>query len=284
MVIYILHELTKFLKRHLTNILQANEINNVFSSFDQIGEIVIIRIPDELSNRKKIIGEVLLDKIKKAKSIYRQSSVVKGDFRIRELELLAGIDTTETEYKEYGCRFNVDVRQVFFSPRLSTERNRISNLVKDGENIINMFGGIGMFSILIAKKKKCNIYNMDINPDAIRLCKKNLELNKIKGNVIPMCGDASNLINELDETADRTLMLLPERTDNFLDSAVLGTKNNGIIHYYCHIHADKKNALERATKHYFNIIKIKSTVLHSNIVRAIGPKYYQIAIDANIRK
>jgi len=276
--------LTKFLKRHLINILQANEINNLFSSFDQIGEIVIIRIPDELSNSKKIIGEVLLDKIKKAKSIYRQSSVVKGDFRIRELELLAGIDTTETEYKEYGCRFNVDVRKVFFSPRLSTERNRIANLVKDGENIINMFGGIGMFSILIAKKKKCNIYNMDINPDAIRLCKKNLELNKMKGNVIPMCGDASNLINELDETADRTLMLLPERTDNFLDSAVLGTKNNGIIHYYCHIHADKKNALERATKHYFNTIKIKSTVLHSNIVRAIGPKYYQIAIDANIRK
>lgn len=276
--------MTRFLKKSLVNILQSYEIGNVFSSFDQIGDIVIIRIPEDLLHRKKIIGEVLLDKIKKAKSIYRQSSVVKGDFRTRELEFLAGIDKTETEYKEYGCRFNVDVKTVFFSPRLSTERNRISELTENGENIINMFGGIGMFSILIAKKKKCNIYNIDINPEAIRLCKKNLKLNKMVGNVIPICGDASDIINELHDMSDRTLMLLPERSDSFLDSAILGTKSNGVIHYYCHIHANKKNAIECAVKHYFNITKIKSSILHANIVRAIGPRYYQIAIDANIIK
>ena len=78
---------------------------------------------------------------------------MKGEFRTRDLEIIAGDDKTETEYKESGCRFIVDVRKAFFSPRLSSERMRISELVNDGEVIVNMFGGIGMFSIIAAKRK-----------------------------------------------------------------------------------------------------------------------------------
>ena len=62
-----------------------------------------------------------------------RSSDVEGDFRTRNLEILAGEDNTETEYKEFGCKFTVDVENAFFSPRLSTERERIANLIQDGE-------------------------------------------------------------------------------------------------------------------------------------------------------
>ena len=181
--------MTRMLKKALYNVLSNYEIDNVFSSFDQIGDIIIIRIPDELLSKKKIIGEIILQKVKTANSVFRQKSIVKGEFRIRELELLAGDDKSETMYKESGCRFMVDVNKVFFSPRLSTERTRIKNLVQDGEIIINMFGGIGMFSILAAKNKKCIVYNIDINPIAIKLCKRNIELNKLQGNVIPIYAD-----------------------------------------------------------------------------------------------
>ena len=71
---------------------------------------------------------------------FYQSSSVEGEFRTRDLEIIAGDDKTETEYKESGCRFIVDVRKAFFSPRLSSERIRISELVNDGEVIVNMFG------------------------------------------------------------------------------------------------------------------------------------------------
>ncbi len=274
------------LKRALENVLSKKENEDLFSAFDQIGEIIIVRIPDSLLAKKQIIGETLLEQVKTAKSVFYQSSSVEGDFRTRELEILAGLNKTETEYKEFGCRFVVDVQKAFFSPRLSTERDRIADLVQDDEVVINMFGGVGMFSIIAAKRKKCTIYNIDINPVATKLCKKNIELNKLKGNVTSIHGDASQIIEEkLKDKGDRVLMLLPERSDEFLNSAISATKKNGIIHYYSHIHADEKSqAPKLSEKHYLEITPVKSKILDSKIVRAVGPRYYQTVVDTRITK
>ena len=274
------------LKRALENILTSQESQELISSFDQIGDIIIVRIPDSLLAKKKLIGETLLNEVKIAKSVFYQASAVEGDFRTRNLEILAGEDKTETEYKEFGCKFTVDVENAFFSPRLSTERERIANLVQDGETIVNMFAGVGMFSIMIAKKKKCTVYSIDINPIAAKLCEKNIIANKLAGNVISINGDASQIIQEqLENKSDRTLMLLPERSDEFLKSAISATKSGGIIHYYSHIHADKKsNAGKLSEEHYLQVTPVKSEILGSKIVRAIGPRYYQTVVDVKISK
>lgn len=274
------------LKRALEGILTDQESEELFSAFDQIGDIIVIRIPDSLLSKKKVIGETLLKEVSTAKSVLYQSSDVSGDFRTRSLELLAGEDKTETEYKEFGCRFFVDVEKAFFSPRLSTERERIADIIRDGETVINMFGGVGMFSILAAKNKKCTVYNIDINPVASQLCEKNISLNKLVGEVISLNGDAAQIVNDqLKEKGDRTLMLLPERSDEFLESAILATKNGGIIHYYSHIHADKKqDAPKLSEEHYLKVTNVKSEILGSKIVRAVGPRYYQTVVDVKITK
>ena len=274
------------LKRSLENILTSQESQELISSFDQIGDIIIVRIPDSLLTKKKLIGETLLNEVKIAKSVFYQASAVEGDFRTRNLEILAGEDKTETEYKEFGCRFTVDVENAFFSPRLSTERERIANLVQDGETVVNMFAGVGMFSIMIAKKKRCTVYSIDINPIASKLCEKNIISNKLAGNVISINGDASQVIQEqLENKSDRTLMLLPERSDEFLESAINATKSGGIIHYYSHIHADKKsNAGKLSEEHYLQVTPVKSEILGSKIVRAVGPRYYQTVVDVKISK
>ena len=274
------------LKRALEGVLTDQESEELFSAFDQIGDIIVIRIPDSLLSKKKVIGETLLKEVSTAKSVLYQSSDVSGDFRTRSLELLAGEDKTETEYKEFGCRFFVDVEKAFFSPRLSTERERIADVIRNGETVINMFGGVGMFSILAAKNKKCTVYNIDINPVASQLCEKNISLNKLVGEVISLNGDATQIVNEqLKEKGDRTLMLLPERSDEFLESAILATKNGGIIHYYSHIHADKKQDTPKLSEeHYLKVTNVKSEILGSKIVRAIGPRYYQTVVDVKIIK
>ena len=272
------------LKEAVTGILSETEIEDLYGAFDQIGDIIILRIPDSLVSKKEIIGKVLLEKVKTAKSVFYQSSPVSGDFRTRKLELLAGEDKTETAYKEHGCRFIVDVEKAFFSPRLSTERDRIANLIQDGETVINMFGGVGMFSIIAAKKKKCTVYNIDINPNASRLCERNINLNKLVGKVESITGDATKIIEEkLTGVGDRILMLLPERSDEFLDSAIKATKKNGVIHYYCHVHGDKKNEVSRLAKeHFLEVMKIKTEVLGSKIVRPVGPRFYQAVVDAKL--
>lgn len=274
------------LKKALENVLSEKESEELFSAFDQVGEIIIVRIPESLLPKKKIIGEKLLEQVKTARSVFYQSSSVEGDFRTRNLEIIAGEDNTVTEYKEFGCRFIVDVEKAFFSPRLSTERDRISNLVQDGELVINMFGGVGMFSIIAAKRKKCTVYNIDINPIAANLCEKNIKLNKLAGKVISIQGDAAQIVEErLKNKGDRVLMLLPERSDEFLSSAISATKSNGMIHYYSHIHADKKSqAAKNSEKHYQDISPVKSKILYSKIVRAVGPRYYQTVVDVRITK
>lgn len=274
------------LKKTLESILSPQESEELISAFDQIGDIIIVRIPDSLLDKKKIIGETLLNEVKIVKSVFYQASPVEGDFRTRDLEILAGEDKTETEYKEFGCRFTVDVANAFFSPRLSTERERIANLIQDGETVVNMFAGVGMFSIMAAKQKKCTVYSIDINPIASKLCEKNIKQNKLVGKVISINGETSEVIkNQLTDVADRTLMLLPERSDEFLASAIKTTKSGGIIHYYCHMHADKKqDAGKLSEKHFIEVCPVKYEILSSKIVRPVGPRYYQTVVDVKITK
>lgn len=274
------------LKKALESILSEQESQELISSFDQIGDIIIVRIPDSLLSKKKIIGETLLKQVKIANSVFYQASAVEGDFRTRNLEILAGDNKTETEYKEFGCKFTVDVENAFFSPRLSTERERISNSVQNGETVVNMFAGVGMFSVMIAKKKKCTVYSIDINPIAAKLCEKNIKSNKLAGSIVSINGDALKIIREqLQNKSDRTLMLLPERSDEFLESAISATKDGGIIHYYSHIHADKKSdAGKLSEEHYLQTSPVKSEILGSKIVRAVGPRYYQTVVDVKISK
>lgn len=274
------------LKNALEGVLTSKELDELISAFDQIGDIIIVRIPDSLLEKKKIIGETLLKNVKVAKSVFFQATPVKGDFRTRKLEILAGEDKTETEYKEFGCKFTVDVENAFFSPRLSTERERIANLINEGEIIVNMFAGVGMFSIMAAKKQKCTVYSIDINPTASLLCERNLLANKLLGKVISINDDAAHVIKEqLRNKSDRTLMLLPERSDEFLQSAIDATRNKGIIHYYSHIHSDKKtNAGNLSEEHFLQITPVKSEILGSRIVRPVGPRYYQTVVDVRITK
>ena len=278
--------MTRMLKKALENILSDEDTKDLVSAFDQIGDIIIVRIPDSLISKKKIIGKALLEQVKTAKTVFHQSSPVEGDFRTRNLELIVGEEKTETEYKENGCRFIVDVEKAFFSPRLSTERERIANLVNDNAVIINMFGGVGMFSLLAARKKSCTVYNIDINPVASKLCEENIKLNKLKGRVISLNGDASEIIKkQLQDKADRVLMLLPERSDEFLDAAISSLKRNGIIHYYSHIHAEKKqDAPKLSEEHFLNINKIQAEILDSRVVRPVGPRFYQTVVDIKIQR
>ena len=278
--------MTKMLKRVLQDILSEEENEELISAFDQIGDIIIVRIPDSLVSKKQVIWKTLLEQVSNANSVFFQSSPVEGDFRTRQLEIIAGEDKTQTEYKENGCRFIVDVEKAFFSPRLSTERERIAGLVKEGEVIINMFGGVGMFSLLAAKNTQCTVYNIDINPIATQLCKENVQINKLKGEVISLNGDASKVIkDQLIGKADRILMLLPERSDEFLNSALLGLKNKGVIHYYSHMHADKKqDAVKLSEEHFLSINKTNAQIITSRNVRPIGPRFYQTVVDAEISK
>jgi tRNA (guanine37-N1)-methyltransferase len=275
------------LKQVLGSVLNAEEAAQVYSAFDQIGEIVIIKIPYSLTPKRELIAKAILDNVKTAKAVYAQASPVRGDFRVRDLEFLAGDSRTITEYKEHGCRFKVDVATTYFSPRLSTERLRIARMVRDNETIVNMFAGVGTFSIVIAKvNKTCKVFSIDSNSAASELCEVNAKLNKVQDRVVSISGDAAEVIKgHLAGQADRVLMPLPERGNEFVDPAVLAVKQEGIVHYFAHIKADDKNTARMlgVTEAQQAFKRYDHKVLGLKVVRQVGPRIYQVVADVSIK-
>ena len=199
------------------------------TSFDRIGGIIIIKIPDDLLNYSKKIGDSFLI-WKNIKSVANDYGV-KGESRIRDIQIIAGNNNTETIHKENGLVFKLDISKVYFSPRLAMERIRVQKQIKENEIIIDMFSGIGPFTILIAKfSNPKKIFAIDINEYAIYYLKENIKRNKVS-NITPICGDAK-IINKDLEKADRIIMNLPHSSFEFLISALSKLKSTGVIHYY----------------------------------------------------
>ncbi|RLG61308.1 class I SAM-dependent methyltransferase family protein [Candidatus Geothermarchaeota archaeon] len=260
-------------------------------SMDVIGDIAIIKVPEELIDLKFEIGKAIIDELKYIKVVFRQASEVSGIYRLRRLEWLAGERRSTTIYVEHGCRFMVDVEKVYFSPRLSNERIRIANLVEDGETVINMFAGVGPYSIIIAKKKpKTIVYSIDINPEAVRLHIENCRLNKVQDRVKVIQGDSFKILKEeLIGVADRVLMPLPERALEGVDAALSGLKDRGFIHVYLHVpyRLGEKEALSEAIELVRSkILKlgVKKAEFKANRVREVKTRVLQVCVDAFVEK
>ncbi len=272
------------LKALLGDILEQGERRTVMSSYDVIGDIIVVKIPDSLLHKKYAIGKRLLDCTRSAKSVFMQTSSVEGEFRLRKLELLAGANRTLTEYHEHGCRFKVDIREVYFSPRLATERLRIAQSVRDGELITNMFAGVGTFSILIAKRNPSSrIFSIDSNPIASVLCLINSRLNGVQDRVYPICGDARYVASsKLLGLSHRVLMPLPEKAKEFVQAGIACVRaDGGVVHYFMNVRAlNKKEAITEgklqvteAFRQYYHIVNM------TRVVREVGPRYYQTVSD-----
>lgn len=279
--------MTKMLKEILQERLDSTELEKLSSSFDIIGTIAIIKIPESLTSKRKLIADALIEEIRPVKSVFCQVSAIEGDYRLRKLELISGENSPITEYKEHGCTFKVDVINTYFSPRLSTERLRIAKLTEPNEVIVNMFGGVGTFSIIISRyNKSAKVYSIDSNPIAVDMCRQNIEINKLTGNVFPVLGDAEQEIHKgLKGIAKRVLMPLPEKAKDFVDAAVSSLENgSGTIHYFCHVGADnKKNAIQNGimdTSESFS--KFDHTIRNVRVVREVGPRFYQIVSDVMV--
>ena len=255
---------------------------------DFVGDIAIVEIPPELENYRRMIGEAILTIHKRVSTVLAKSGAVEGVYRVRKFEVIAGVDKTETLHKEHGCVFHVDLAKAYFSPRLSYEHSRIAAQVKQGETIIDMFAGVGPFSILIAKKcVNVKIYAIDVNPDAVQYLKKNIKANNVEAKVTPILGDARQIIKEkLRGVANRVIMNLPEKAIEYVDVACEALrKQGGVIHYYEFTSAP--NPLEAAKNRLNEVMKQTSRrlekILLARTVRETAPYTWQVVVDAEIR-
>jgi tRNA (guanine37-N1)-methyltransferase len=271
------HNFSELLEDELT----ADEIENLRTSFDTIGDIVILEIPENLQDKKQIIGDAAL-KFTKRKAIYMKKSAIKGTTRVRDLEFLSGVDDSLTIHREHGARLKLDVREVYFSPRLATERKRVMESVEDGEKILDMFCGIGPFPIVIAKNKNVDITAVDINESAIKYLNENIKLNKLKGSIKTYCGDVREVSEGFKTKFDRIIMNLPGLAYTFLDVSVDLIEDGGIINYY-EFSDSYEQGIERLENACDKVGK-QVEIINSRKVKSTSPGEWHVAIDGRVKK
>jgi len=217
------------LKQSLKGVIPDKELEKVKSSFDIIGDIAVLEIPDEIKKYEKKIAEKVIELHKNVKTVVKKSGKTEGVKRIRKVKHILGERKTKTIHTENGIKMKVDLNKVFFTPRLGNERLRILNLIKKNEIVADLFAGAGPFAVLIAKKSQCKkVIANDINKDAVKLLKENAELNKIK-NMEIYNKDAKEFKGL---KADRIIMNIPKFPEKFIGTALKNVKKKGTIHYY----------------------------------------------------
>ncbi len=273
----------KSLKQALEEVLSAEEMKKLVKSFDIVGSIAIIEIPEELKSKEKEIGEAILKVHKNVKTVCSKEGPRSGEFRIMPLKVIAGEDTTETIYIESGARMKLDVSKVYFSPRLSYERNRIASLVKPGEVIGAWFAGVGPFPLVIFKKQpNVLIYAIELNPAAYKYLVENIRINKAQEAIIPVLGDVAEKVRELPKF-DRILMPLPKGALRFLDLAFERIKPGGVIHVYSFVPAsDPYSDLEKLIKSTAAKHGKKAEIIFKRKVRSFSPDTIQVAVDIKV--
>jgi tRNA (guanine37-N1)-methyltransferase len=283
--------LRKRLRKNLSNVLSSGDSDEAYVSYDIVGNIAIIRLSRASPENAQNVAKAIMNVHKNVKTVLVQVSPVVGDFRLRRLTHMAGENKTRTIHKEYGCMFSVDVEKCYFSPRLSHERMRIAGIVKPNETVVNMFAGVGCFSIIIAKHANAaKVLSIDVNPAAIQFMQENIRLNRVYNQVIPLLGDSKEIINsQLQRVADRVLMPLPEKAFEYLPFAVSALKaSGGWIHYYDFEHAEKtenptkKTILKVAEK--LASLDLAFKLPFSHVVRSTGPNWYQVALDIHVTR
>ncbi len=256
-------------------------------SFDVIGDVAIVELSEPLWPYGPVVGSAIMAVHKKVRLVLAKGGPVSGEFRLRELVPIAGSGPTETAHREHGCTFRLDVAKVYFSPRLSFEHARVASQVREDEVILDMFAGVGPFSILAAKRVGSVLaYAVDVNPWAFHYLAQNVVLNKVRGRVVPLLSDARKAVRSgLRGLADRVIMNLPEKAHKFLDAACEALRpEGGIIHFYTFAGAPEpeqeairilKEGVEKAGRSVRKILAVRK-------VRAVGPFRWQVAVDAEV--
>ena len=256
-------------------------------SLDVVGHIAIIELPDQLAPFDKLVGMGVMEMSPNIRTVMAKAGAFSTDYRTRELRLIAGENNPATHYREHGCVYELDVRTVFFSPRLSHERLRVARQVKPGETVVDMFAGVGPYSILVAKKQPLStVYAVDANPSAFKFLVSNILANKVLSSVTPMMGDAREVVgSNLSTTADRVIMNLPGKALEFLYIACSSIKEKGgVIHFYSFESTDNphdaatgrlKERVEAAGRELQSILAVRT-------VKEIAPHRVQVVVDARV--
>lgn len=255
------------------------------NGYQKVGHIVIVNLREELKNSKEIIGKELLNFDKSIKTVCVKSGVITGDLRRPQIEFVCGEEDFVVENFENGVWFCYDVRKIMFAKGNVSERGRLPKLVKEDETIVDMFIGIGYFSLPIAKLSNPKIiYGIDLNEDSIHWLKESIKKNKLN-NIEVIRGDSKDEVKNLIKKgiiADRVLMGYLPPPEEFIPYALKILKKEGIVHYDALI---RPQHYEKDIEHVLELFRKegrKIELINPQRVKSYGPKVDHYVLDIKL--
>ncbi|MBT96984.1 MAG: hypothetical protein QF567_01250 [Candidatus Pacearchaeota archaeon] len=250
-------------------------------SFDVLGNIAIVNFPDNsrIKEKRKFANKLLKEQ-NSIKTVLEKYGKVKGRLRKISTKYLAGEKTKEVLYKENGCVFRFNIDNTYFSPRLSNERKEISKLMKKGDNVLVMFAGVAPFPIVISKNSKVRrVVSNEINREANKYARLNIELNKLKDRVELIPGDIKRISKKFKEKFEVIVMPRPRLKNTFLEQAFLLSKKGTRIYYYDFCKIDEENLIVEKIKKEARESKKKIRILKIKKAGEIAPYKIRLRVD-----
>lgn len=267
-------------------------------SYERLGDIVILDEDDP--ERAARIARAVVKSDLPVETVLNKASKVKGETRVRDWEVLEG-EGTETVYREYGFEYALDLAAVYFSPRLATERHRVTEQVGEHEHVFDMFAGVGPFAIPAAARG-ARVVGVDVNERAVEYLRENARRNGVEERVTAIHGDVRDVVagksggsrstagdREVGSTyvgwADRIVMNLPHSADAFLDTAVSLAGEECVLHYYDIAHdEDPFGPGERAIREVATTDGYDVDVETRHVVRSYAPHELNVCLDVHLSR
>ncbi len=278
------------LKEKLKGELTEEEVSILPRGFQTIGKSIILKLNPRLIEKKKLISELYLKLLPKVRSVFINSGRIVGNFREPEkIEFIAGENNPIVEHKEHGIKYKFDITKIMFSKGNLNERKFLTTLVKEGETVVDMFAGIGYFSLPIGKHSQPEkIYSIEHNPESYKYLVENIKINHLTEKIIPIKGDCREEVLKLSKSgirADHVIMGVFPAPKDFIKEALSLTKSKGTIFHYEGIAEKEKHGslfeefAKIAKKENYNS-KLKSY----RFVKSYGPNLYHVVLDIFVIK
>ena len=255
-------------------------------SYDFFGNIAVVRFPNNFSAKeKKKFSVKLMKEQKSVQTVLEKVGKIKGRLRKIKTKYVSGERTKEVLYKENNCVFRFNIDSTYFSPRLSNERKEIAGKIKQGENVLVMFAGVAPFSIVIAKNSRAiKVVSVEINREASKYAKLNVELNKLKNKVEVIQGDVKKVAVKLakKEKFDVIVMPRPQLKESFLKEAFKLCKRGTKIYYYGFGKEDEINLIVEKIKSEADKYKSRIKILKVKKAGEIAPYKYRFRVDFKV--
>ena len=271
------------LQKRLEGKLTPKELCLLPKGYQIIGRIALIKLDKRLVKRRRIIGKAILEVLSYLHTVCLQKDISKT-VRKPRVEVIAGCKDTRTMNQEHSCKFLLDISEIMWSQGNKAEKMRLVAAAKPGETIVDMFSGIGYWSILLAKHSKARIYAIDINPKAIEFLRKNCQLNGVESQVTILEGDCRKYAKALEGIADRIVMGYLFDTEKFLPYAFRMAKPGAVIHFHRNVEEGGLSKVRRLIVAAAKKSKVKVKIVGERRIKSYAPKVWHMVFDVNVRR